>query len=102
MSHKWVKKWDVESRNSGKPYVVSISVDGEWGCSCPNWIFRRHKPDYKECDHITDTKIKINWDEGNTSNVMHLVACRVEKLKAKGKTERQIERDLQLTLGIGE
>ena len=44
---KWVKKWDVDGSN-GNVYVVSIDDEGNYGCSCPVWKFKR-----KTCKHIT-------------------------------------------------
>lgn len=86
---KWVKRWEIESWAGKDPYVVSISVDGQWGCSCPQWKFRR-----KECKHIQEVKARENWKEGDINSLLKLTALRVEKLKAKGKTEKQIEKDL--------
>lgn len=48
---KWVKKWTVPSSSSDKEYIVAIDKDGNYGCSCPVWIFRR-----KECHHIQAVK----------------------------------------------
>lgn len=46
---KWFRKWYVP-RSKGGFYTVSISRDGkEWGCSCPNWKFRR-----EQCKHIKE------------------------------------------------
>lgn len=42
----WVKKWKVEG-SKGNIYTVSLSNEGEYGCSCPVWSFRR-----SECKHI--------------------------------------------------
>lgn len=47
MSSKWVKKWNVPGSNNNT-WVVSQDADGNYGCSCPDWKFRRHK----ECKHI--------------------------------------------------
>lgn len=45
---QWVKRWSVPSEsNPSKSYVVAQNREGEFGCSCPVWIFRR-----KECKHI--------------------------------------------------
>ena len=44
---KWVKKWKVESNSSDRVYIVSLSDQGIYGCSCPAWKFRR-----QECSHI--------------------------------------------------
>ena len=42
----WVEKWEVEGSN-GKTWVVSVDVNGNYGCSCPVWKFKR-----EECKHI--------------------------------------------------
>lgn len=47
---KWVKRWEVEG-SSGNTYVVAIDDDGNYGCSCPVWKFRR-----LECKHILQVK----------------------------------------------
>ncbi len=100
MSQKWVMKWTVESRSGKPPYTVSLSVDGYWGCSCPNWIFRRNKPDYQECPHIQEKKVEMNWHNGNTTELLKLIAHRVEQLRTRGKDEKEIEKDLAITMRI--
>jgi hypothetical protein len=95
MSQKWVKQWKVSSwKSSGNDltpgaYTVSLSVDGEWGCSCPRWKFKR-----EECKHIREIQAQENWKKGDPTAALRLTALRIEKLKAKGKTEQQIEKDL--------
>ena len=42
----WVKRWEVEGR-SGKTWIVAKDKNGNYGCSCPAWIYRR-----KQCHHI--------------------------------------------------
>lgn len=45
---QWVKRWECPSEsNPTKSYVVAQNKDGEWGCGCPVWIYRR-----QECKHI--------------------------------------------------
>lgn len=44
---RWIKKWDVKG-SAGNVYVVSIDDEGNYGCSCPVWKFKR-----KVCKHIT-------------------------------------------------
>ena len=45
---KWVKRWQVPSSSeAGRYWTVAIDRDGNWGCSCPVWKFRR-----QECHHI--------------------------------------------------
>lgn len=52
---KWVKKWKVKSESSNREYVVSLSDEDTWGCSCPAWKFNRI-----ECKHII--RVKLNPD----------------------------------------
>lgn len=92
MSYKWVKKWAVPSDTSMEIYTVSISVDEVWGCSCPHWKFRK-----MECDHIRKVKKEVAWKEGDIGNFIELTALRVKKLKEKGKTDAQIDKDLNTT-----
>ena len=42
----WVEKWEVDGSN-GKTWVVAKDTDGNYGCSCPVWKFKR-----EECKHI--------------------------------------------------
>ena len=86
---KWVNKWTEPSDSGNGNYVVSVSVDGVWGCSCPSWKFKR-----RECDHIQRVKEKIDWKEGDIANLIQLTATRIENLRKLGKTEKQIEKDL--------
>ena len=50
---KWIKKWHIKSENSNREYVVSLSDEDTWGCSCPAWKFRR-----QGCKHIK--RVKLN------------------------------------------
>jgi hypothetical protein len=54
LSHKWVERWEVPNSNGDKNYVVAVSEDWIWGCSCPQWKFRRI-----ECKHIQRKKQEI-------------------------------------------
>ena len=42
---KWIKKWTVAGETQDR--IVSLAESGEYGCSCPRWIFRR-----EQCHHI--------------------------------------------------
>ena len=45
-------KWSVPSSSEpNKTYTVSLTEDGDWECSCPQWIYRR-----RECKHIQQVK----------------------------------------------
>jgi hypothetical protein len=46
MTTKWIKRWEVLGR-SGNTWIVAVDRDGNYGCSCPAWIYRR-----KICHHI--------------------------------------------------
>lgn len=44
---KWVKRWQVPKSSGDGHWVVAIDRDGNYGCSCPVWKFKR-----QECHHI--------------------------------------------------
>ena len=48
----WIQKYEVQG-SAKKPYVVSFSDEGGWGCSCIGWT--RHIP-RKDCKHIRAMK----------------------------------------------
>jgi len=52
----WVKKWEIEGSN-GHIWIVAVDKDGNYGCSCPVWKFKR-----QECHHII--QIKSNQEQG--------------------------------------
>jgi len=47
-SHKWTIP---SSSDPSKSYTVSLTDDGQYECSCPQWIYRR-----RECKHIQQVK----------------------------------------------
>ena len=47
---KWVRRWEVAASNGGT-WIVAQDKDGEYGCSCPVWKFKR-----QECHHIAAIK----------------------------------------------
>lgn len=47
---RWVKRWKVPGSN-GDEWTVAIDKDGNYGCSCPRWKFKR-----EECHHILQVK----------------------------------------------
>ncbi|MCG3207164.1 MAG: hypothetical protein FOGNACKC_00764 [Anaerolineae bacterium] len=56
---RWQDKWDVASFSTpGKKYRVSRSACGQWGCTCPRWIYRR-----AECGHIRHVKKLVGTGE---------------------------------------
>jgi len=48
---RWVKRWQVPSSDGSKTYTVAVDANGNYGCSCPAWKFRRI-----ECHHIRRVK----------------------------------------------
>ena len=45
---RWIERFAVSSQTiEGREYVVARDQAGEWGCSCPHWIYRRG-----QCKHI--------------------------------------------------
>lgn len=50
-SDRWVERWNVVSTSSGNTYTVAKDRDGNFGCSCPRWKFKR-----EECKHIAQIK----------------------------------------------
>jgi 23S rRNA U2552 (ribose-2'-O)-methylase RlmE/FtsJ len=55
---RWVKKWAIEGSN-GNVWIVSRDEGGRWGCSCPQWKFRR-----KNCKHIIAVMLRGEEDGG--------------------------------------
>jgi hypothetical protein len=47
---RWVKKWEIQG-SKGDIYTVAQDADGNFGCSCPVWKFKR-----EECKHIKQVK----------------------------------------------
>ena len=49
---KWIKRFKVQSSSGNGDYIVAIDREGNYGCSCPVWKFRR-----QECHHIKQVKL---------------------------------------------
>lgn len=47
----YIKKWQVPSESNGNIYIVSLTDENTFACSCPAWIYRR-----QECKHIQRLK----------------------------------------------
>lgn len=61
MTQKYAKKYIVPSENTvGTEYLVSITENGQWQCSCKHWTTR-----HVECKHIA--KVKQNPEAYETS-----------------------------------
>lgn len=48
---RWVKRWEVPKSSGDGNWIVAIDKDGNYGCSCPVWKFKR-----QECHHILEIK----------------------------------------------
>lgn len=50
---KWQTRWSVASfSDPDKKYTVAKDFQGNFGCSCPAWIFK-HKKQGHHCKHIS-------------------------------------------------
>ena len=47
MADRWVKRWYIPKSKGHGTWTVAVDRLGNWGCSCPVWIFKR-----LECHHI--------------------------------------------------
>lgn len=69
----WVMRVEVVG-SQGDKYTVAQKANGDWGCSCPRWIF--HKAPKVHCKHIQamlaayasadsyqETDRKFRWEE---------------------------------------
>ena len=74
---KWIKKWKVQSSSGNGNYIVSIDINGNYGCSCPVWKFRR-----QECHHIKQIKL-LGGDEVGTKSKPGYVLAKVFEPKLK-------------------
>jgi len=81
---KWVKKWHIKSENSNREYVVSLSDEDTWGCSCPAWKFNQI-----ECKHIIRVKLNPSlYDLENPVEKPEYVLANVEKPIYKEKENK--------------
>jgi len=74
--NKWVKKWKVPGSNSNI-WTVAQDKDGNYGCSCPLWKFKR-----QECHHILQIK------ETGGEEIMPLTAEEQANLKLRTYAKR--------------
>jgi hypothetical protein len=52
---KWIKRWEIQSHSDpDKTYTVALAEDGSYGCSCPQWKFRR-----RQCRHIAEVQCNV-------------------------------------------
>lgn len=51
---KWQQSFEVPSTSGRGTYIVSLDKTGNWGCSCPQWKFRR-----LACKHIVSVQAQV-------------------------------------------
>lgn len=56
---KWIQSFEVPSTTRNETYIVSLNAQGGFGCSCPQWKFRRG-----ECKHIQKIKADVRQGPG--------------------------------------
>jgi hypothetical protein len=69
---KWVNNWEVQSEsNPEKFYTVSRADSGEFGCSCPQWVYRK-----KICKHIQGimSSLGVEPEESAIANKLRFIA----------------------------
>lgn len=75
---RWVKRWQVPSESDpDKTYTVAVDANGNYGCSCPVWKFRRI-----ECHHIRRVKTGGGMEK-KLAPLPNVVFARVWKPKYK-------------------
>ena len=52
---RWVRSWEIQG-SKGETWVVSQDREGNFGCSCPVWKFKR-----SECKHIQEIKGQLEY-----------------------------------------
>lgn len=73
---KWINRWQV-GKSTGEGYwTVAIDKDGNYGCSCPRWKFKR-----EQCHHIQAVKINPSAYETNNPVILpEIVPRNVEEV----------------------
>ena len=61
---KWIQSFEVPSTSGNGTYIVSQDRDGNFGCSCPQWRFKR-----RECKHVVKIKAQVQVVPRNYSRV---------------------------------
>jgi len=76
MKKVYVKKWAVPSDTRRKRYIVSLTPDGRYECSCAGWIFR-----HKDCRHIKMVKENPHMYEEIDVGVTGIIVDIADSLK---------------------
>jgi len=77
---KWIKRFKVKSSSGNGYYIVAIDKEGNYGCSCPVWKFRR-----QECHHIRLIKLFGGSEEETIKKPEYVLAKVLEPKLIDGK-----------------
>jgi len=77
---KWIKRFKVKSSSGNGYYIVAIDKEGNYGCSCPVWKFRR-----QECHHIRQIKLFGGSEEETIKKPEYVLAKVLEPKLIDGK-----------------
>lgn len=53
---QWTHRYSVERSSGEGTWTVAKAANGTWGCSCPQWKFKR-----RQCKHIDAVLQHPNW-----------------------------------------
>ena len=81
---KWLKKWSVTSSDGSQEYTVSQDKDGNFGCSCPHWIFT-HKTT-GDCKHILEIRDRLAFSGLEHKDPPKIVLAKVHEVTLKPET----------------
>jgi len=79
---RWVKRWEVPKSSGDGNWIVAIDKDGNYGCSCPVWKFKR-----QECHHIKQVKMGFGTEQARKERPEYVLAC-VNKPTLKADTNQ--------------
>ena len=57
MNDRWIDRWSVTG-TSNKTYVVARDREGNFGCDCPAWKFK--KGTKVDCQHILRIRLELS------------------------------------------
>jgi hypothetical protein len=66
---KWIKRWKIPKSSGDGFWTLAIDKNGNYGCSCPRWIFKR-----EECHHILLIKQNRGEEIINKSKPKYILA----------------------------
>jgi len=81
-SDRWVKRWEVPKSTGDGNWIVAIDKDGNYGCSCPVWKFKR-----QECHHIKQVKMGLGAEQARQKRPEYILA-KVNKPVFKAETNQ--------------